>query len=248
MTALIASELLKLRTTRTFFGLTGSALGLVLLITVLAGALAPFEAGDQPFADLISISTLAGFFALVLGILAITTEFRHGTATPSLLAVPDRTSWAVSKLIANATAGLLLGLAAVLIPALILLAIFSARGIDASADAGEVTRIVAGSTAGAGLLAALGVGLGALLRNQVGAIVGALAWIFVLEGLLGLIPGLDEIVPKYAPGAAWSAVTGTETVSDQLSQFPAGLVLAGWAVLFLVGGIAVLRRRDVTAD
>ena len=80
MTALIASELLKLRTTRTFFGLTGSALGLVLLITVLAGALAPFEAGDQPFADLISISTLAGFFALVLGILAITVLLSLRTA------------------------------------------------------------------------------------------------------------------------------------------------------------------------
>ncbi len=248
MNALIASEILKLRTTRTFFGLTGAALGLVLLITTLAAALAPWDDENTPFTELIGIASLAGIFALVLGILAISTEFRHGTVTPSLLAVPNRPVWALSKLIANGVAGLVLGLAAVLIPSLVVLLIFSLRGIEGNADTEEVIRIVAGSTVGAGLLAALGVGLGALIRNQAGAIVVALVWLFFLEGLIGIIPGLDEIVPKYAPAAAWGAVTGTEGPGDQLGQVPAGLVLAGWALLFLVAGIGLLRRRDVAAN
>lgn len=248
MTDLVASELIKLRTTRTFFGLTGAALGLVLLITVLASALAPFEDEDQPFLGLIEVASLAGIFALVLGILAISTEFRHGTVTPSLLAVPNRSAWAVSKLIANGVAGLLLGFVAVLVPSLLVLLIFSIRGIDASADAGEVVNVVFGSTVGAGLLAALGVGLGALIRNQAGAIVAALVWLFFLEGLLGIIPGLDEVVPKYGPGAAWGAVTGTAGSADQLGQVSGGLVLFAYAVIFLVAGIGLLQRRDVAAN
>lgn len=248
MTALVAGELLKLRSTRTFSGLVGAALALILLITTLVAALVSFDGDDRPFAGLIEVSSLAGIFALVLGILAISTEFRHGTVTPSLLAVPDRARWALSKLIANGLAGLVLGFAAVLVPSLIVLLIFSARGIEPAADAGDVAGIVAGSTVGAGLMAALGVGLGALIRNQAGAIVAALVWLFFLEGLLGVIPGLDEIVPKYSPGGAWGAVSGADSGVQQLDQVPGGLVLAAWAALFLVAGIGLLRRRDVTAD
>ncbi|UUY05094.1 ABC transporter permease subunit [Svornostia abyssi] len=248
MTDLVASELLKLRTTRTFFGLVGAALGLILLITVLTASLVPFDPGDTPFIDLIAVSPLAGIFALVLGILAISTEFRHGTVTPSLLTVPNRTRWAVSKLIANGVAGLLLGLAAALIPALLILLIFAVRGVDSSADAGDVVNVVLGSAVGAGLFAALGVGLGALIRNQAGAIVAALVWLFFLEGVLGVIPGLDEVIPKYGPAAAWSAVSSIDAADDQLGQLSAGLVLAVYALLFLAAGIAMLQRRDVAAN
>jgi ABC-2 type transport system permease protein len=40
MTRLIAAEIFKLRTTRTFYGIVGGALGLVLAIVVIAAATA----------------------------------------------------------------------------------------------------------------------------------------------------------------------------------------------------------------
>ena len=46
----------------------------------------------------------------MLGILAITSEFRHGTITPSLLVVPDRVRLVLAKLGASVLIGLALGL------------------------------------------------------------------------------------------------------------------------------------------
>ena len=73
------------------------------------------------------------------------------------------------------------------------------RDLDTGADC-QFAKLVAGGTLAAALYAGLGVGLGAMIRNQVGAIIGSLVYLFVLESLIGLIPGLDEIMPKYGLG------------------------------------------------
>lgn len=249
MNALVASEFLKLRTTRTFFGVTGAGLGIYLLIVILAGSLADYATVDAPLEDLISGASFVALFALVIGILAISTEFRHKTVTPSLIATPDRTQWAISKLLANALAGAIFGLVAVGSSLLIVLLIFSIRGIDAGADVGKVIQIALGSALAAGLLAALGVGLGALVRNQVVAIVVAIVWLFILEPLLaGVVPALDEPLTKYGLGGLLNGVSGTDTSGDALGMLPSALLLALYAVIFLAAGIAMLQRRDVTGD
>src|SRR5215218_4909705 len=112
MTRQVTAELFKLRTTRTFYGVIGGALGLVLLIVIVATATATWQIGDTPLRDMLGISGFAQVFALVLGILALTSEFRHGTITPSLLVVPDRVRLTLAKLGASLATGLMLGLAA----------------------------------------------------------------------------------------------------------------------------------------
>ena len=89
MSRALAAELFKLRTTRTSWGVTLGSLALVLIISTIA-ALAGDFAPDDSERDLLEIAGLVQIFALVLGILIVATEFRHGTITPSLLAVPDR--------------------------------------------------------------------------------------------------------------------------------------------------------------
>lgn len=249
MRALVASELVKLRSTRTFAGVTGAGLGLLLFVVILAASLGEFGFGDRPFTDLIGGSQIVAIFALVIGILAISTEFRHGTVTPSLLAVPDRARWAVSKLLANGLAGLLFGLVAAVASSLVVLLIFAVRDISPGADAGTVAQIVFGTMLSAGLLAALGVGLGAIVRNQAGAIVIGLVWLFVLEALIaGLVPSLDEPISRYGVNGLLTGLSGSEDGGDHLAQVPAGLLLALYAAAFLAAGILLLRRRDVTAD
>src|SRR3954468_21516617 len=109
MTRLIAAEFLKLRTTRTFFAFLIACAALVLGPTILICALATFD--EDPIEPLLFfIGSLIQTFSLLIGILAATTEFRHGTITPSLLVVPNRIRLMTSKLIAATLTGLAIGL------------------------------------------------------------------------------------------------------------------------------------------
>src|SRR6185295_1004499 len=115
----------------------------------------------------------------------------------SLLVAPDRVRLVLAKLAASVLVGLALGLITSVLLYLIVKGIGGLRDLDTSGDAATV---IIGTTVGTGLWAALGLGVGAILRNQVGAIVGSLVYLFVLENLLQIIPGLDDIIAKYGFG------------------------------------------------
>jgi hypothetical protein len=89
----------------------------------------------------------------------------------------------------------------------------------------------------------------ALVRNQVGAIVGVLAAMFVLEPMVLLT--LPE-VGRFGPFVALpTAATGIDPEavglgeSNLLSPELASLTLLGWTGVAFAGGYALLRRRDV---
>ena len=99
-----------------------------------------------------------------------------------------------------------------------------------------------GTLAGIALWGAIGVGLGTILRNQVGAIIGLLAWGFVVENLLfAFVPS----VGRFAPVHAGDALTGI-TTEHLLPAAAGGAVLLLWAVALAVAGIALAARRDVS--
>ena len=115
------------------------------------------------------------------------------------------------------------------------------------ATTSRLLKLIAGNTAASALYAAIGVGLGALIRNQVGAIIGALGWIFLVEPLLTIIPGFDDVITRWFPTGAANAAAGTATNADALDQVPAALLLAPTPRSFVAAGIVVIRRRDVSA-
>jgi len=243
---LLDAEIFKLRSTRTFYGIVGGSIGLILVIVILVTALVNFSPSDHPLTDIMMFAAFLQPFVLVLGILSITSEFRHGTITPSLLVAPDRVRLVLAKLGASVLVGLALGLITSVLLYLIVKGIGGLRDLDTSGDAGTV---IIGTTVGTGIWAALGLGVGAILRNQVGAIVGSLVYLFVLENLLQIIPGLDDIIAKYGFGglSAGLFAADQDSSSDLLGQVPAGLLLAGYAAVLVVIGILVVQRRDVTA-
>ncbi len=248
MSRAISAELFKLRTTRTSWAVALGSVGLVLIISLIAALTADFsDSTDPPGPNLMQIGGLVQIFALVLGILSVATEFRHGTITPSLLAVPDRGRLVVAKLVTALLAGALLGLVAEGLCAAIVLPLLSSRDIATEASTSEVIELIAGNTAACALYAAIGVGLGAVIRNQVGAIIGALGWIFLIEPLLTLIPGFEDFIARWFPTGAANALAGTATNSDALEQLPAGLLLLVYTGLFAAAGLFVLRGRDVSA-
>ena len=249
MTRLISSELLKLRSTRTAVALIASVVGLVVLIGLIATITAYFEKDDVQTVDLLGIAGFAQVFALILGVLAVTTEFRHGTITPTLTVAPDRVRLVMAKLVAHVLAGLLLGVLAVGLTTAIVLVVLSSRGIDSGLTNGEITNIVIGLVLATALWAALGVGLGALVRNQVGAIVGALGWALLVENLLTIIPTVGDWVQKYGLNGVTNALSGVESdvTGDVLSQAAGGALLLLYTAVFVIAGTLAMRRRDITS-
>jgi ABC-2 type transport system permease protein len=246
MTRLVSAELFKLRTTRTFYGLVGSVLAAVVIIAILSAALSHPHPGDAYLRNLEGFDTFALIVSALLGILSVTTEIRHGTITPTLLGAPVRPKLLAAKLLASLLAGLVLGLLTSGLIAGIVAILASVRDFDYDATGNQVLGLVLGGGVACALFAALGLGLGALVRNQVGAIIGLLVFMLIVEPFAGLIPaGIGDAITKYGLGGSSAALAATD--SDRLHQLPGGLVFLGWAVLFMVVGTLVFTRRDVTA-
>jgi ABC-2 type transport system permease protein len=87
--------------------------------------------------------------------------------------------------------------------------------------------------------------VGAVVRNQVAAVVGLCVWLLFLEPLLlGDIPS----AAKYAPEASAGAIAGAiqSQIADTLIAPALGIVLlAAYAALAGLAGSLLITRRDV---
>ena len=205
MRALLKAELIKLRTTRTFVALTATAIGISMLITVLVASITEPTA-DEVLGDVFTSDT-SGLFILILAVIGITGEWRHHTITSSLLAAPDRIRFLAAKTIAFAMAGFVLSVLISIAIAIAGYVILSARDLP-TPELGELIERFARNAGIAALGGAFGVGLGAIVRNQVVAIVGLLVISFAVEPIL---IGLAPDVGKFGPfGALPTAAAGIE--------------------------------------
>jgi ABC-2 type transport system permease protein len=237
------AELLKVSSTRTTVGLVLGMVALVLLITLLTGILAhvPDLDGTEDQRELLSVGSLAGVFAALAGIMLVTSEYRYGTIRPTFLFSPGRSGVLAAKLGAGLLAGLLFGIVAVALSFGIGYACLAARGIDYALDGGQTALLVLGTVAGCALWGGIGVALGAIVRNQVGAVISLLAWGFVAENILfGLVPS----VGRFGPVHAGNGLIGVAT-DHVLPAAAGGLVLLAWAAVLAPAGTALVMRRDV---
>ena len=249
MTRLVHAELLKLWTTRTArvvlaLAAAGTA-ALTVAVLTLAGRPGQPALGDDALRQLVGVPngplTLA---ALLLGILGMAGEFRHGTATLTFLVTPVRGRVVAAKLAAAALAGLAVALVATVVVLAIALPWLPAKGVQVPvADPGLAAR-VGGLAAAVALFAVLGTGLGALFRNQFAAVVaGLLLWQGGLEdmvvGVLGR-PGLG----RWLPNGAAAALTAPGDAT--LAIWAGALVLAAYGLVLAVAGGRLVVSRDLT--
>ena len=237
MTALLSAELIKLRTTRTFAGMAGAALGLSLLI---AGLIAGFDDGADG-RELLD-NNGASLFILLLGAIGITGEWRHRTITSSLLAAPDRMRFLVAKVVAYAAAGVVLAAVVTVVVAVVTTGILSSRDLP-TADLADVLDALWRNVVLAALGGGLGVAFGSIVRNQAGALVALVVLSFFVEPV---VMALEPDVGKYLPvNGAPNAVSRAGDDTDLLSPGAGVLVELLWiAALAAVGGM-LLRRRDL---
>jgi ABC-2 type transport system permease protein len=237
------AELLKIRSTRTTVGLALGLIAIVLLFVLLTGLLSDSNSlsdnGNQQ--DLLAVGSLAALFAALAGVLVVTSEFRFGTIRPTFLFTPRRSRVILAKLIASMLAGIVFAVVGVGLSFGIGRAILSGRGIPFALDGGDVALLLFGALAASALWGAIGVGLASILRNQIGSVIGLIAWSLLVENLLfGLVPS----VGRFTPGRASDALMGLNT-DHLLPAAAGGAVLIAWTAALAVAGLALTARRDV---
>jgi hypothetical protein len=238
MTALLRGELIKAVTTRTVSAY--AALGVALAV---ANVLILTLSGDRDsVAD--KQGTIAGLPMLLIlfGLVGAAGEYRHRTAAPAALAVGGhRGRLLLARAGAYAATGLVLGTLTTAVT--LALALPLLRGEPGpELDSGKIAAVATGSILGAGLCAIMGVAAGALVRNQVAGVVGALILMFVGMPLLLIA---DETAAGVTPFGAAAVLAGDPAAGDRLSWGEAGLVLAAWTLPLLLAASAVERRRDL---
>lgn len=243
MTTQLKAELLKIRSTRTTVGLVLGMIGLTLLFSLLSGLLtkAPNLVSAEDQRGVLGVGSLAGVFSALAGIMLVTSEFRYGTIRPTFLFTPRRSRVLAAKLAAGLLAGLVFGIAGEALGFAIGYAALAGRGIHLTLGGGQITLLLLGTFAATALWGAIGVGIGAIVRSQVGAIIGLLAWGFVAENLLfAFVPSVGRFGPVHAQDALMGLTT------NHLLNAPiGGLTLVAWPAVLALVGITLVARRDV---
>ena len=248
MSQLVRAELLKVRTTRGWWVY-------LILIVLLVGLAVAGDVGSN--ADLrsqqefqVGLVEAAGFgavLAMILAITMVTTEFRHGTITPTFLAAPSREGVLASKAFAGTLVFLFFGALSLAVVAAVALPWLTITGDEIHLLEGEVATRAAETLLSVVLWGLMGIAIGSVVHSQVAALVGTLVWIFVVEnllvGLLGLLDG--EGVTAYLPFRVLDAADGTGG-DNLISYWPAVAVSLGWIALIGAAGVWRTSRRDIT--
>jgi ABC-2 type transport system permease protein len=271
MNRLIRSEILKIRTTNTWwiFALASvltTALALAVNFLIAHTSLkstdegAAFPAQGDTVTHAANIFTSGQYFgclfAALVGILLVTNEYYHQTATTTFLATPRRTHVVVAKLCTAIAYSAVFWLVATVIAVPAGLAFFSVENLPQHLGDWEVTRAMLLNLMAFAIWAVFGVGFGALIRSQIGAtITAAVAYVIgtqVAQVIFGLayshfhqdwIMSAMVLIPATASQVMLSP---TQVFPHSPPQWVGALVLIGYGVIAGLIGTLILRRRDVS--
>lgn len=246
MSSLLRSEFRKLSTVRGPWLLL--AAGPLLVVAGVTGLVQSGGDVHDPATQAKALGhiALAALFTLIFGIFAVAGEYRHSTVTDTFLSAPDRGRVVAAKLAVYGAAGAAAGLVSAVVAVAVTAGWWAAKGGSFDLTAAGSWRVLAGGVAVNVAFAAIGVGVGALLRNLALAIAAALAWIALVEGIAGQLLGAG--LARWLPFSASEALGRVSMIGPgrPLPQWGGGLVLAGYAIAFAAAAMVTTLRRDVT--
>ena len=239
MNGLFTSEVRKIATTSTVYWLTAGAVAFSLMaVSSLSGQDESQMAqpiGEQLF---LFLGTFVKIGFLILGIRIITDEFRFGTANPTFLFTPARRKVLLVKVGAALMWGTLMAIVTQVVLFGSAAAFYAIKGQVLHIESEGMFAFFGGVVAGA-LWTVVGLGLGAVIRNQIIAVVGVVVWFMGLEDVIGSRLGDTE---RFLPGRAGLNLSLAPDGSTLWSALAVVLIYAAFTLV--LGGIA-MQRRDV---
>lgn len=267
MGAAIRSELAKLTSTRMWWVL---ALAMFAYLAFIGGVMAfsftlaetgtsgsgsaGTTDGESAATTVYGLANAVGYaFPLLAGSLLVTSEFRHRTIAQTLLVEPRRTVVLLAKLVVSVPLGLVYGLASTAGIVGAAAPVLALRGDGAHLGSPEVLRVILLTVVVMVLWTVIGTGFGAVLTQQVAAIVVILVFTQFVEPIarvaLGAIDGLGRVA-VFLPGAAADGLIGSSFFgqlgdAELLPRWAAALVMLAYAAGFAIVGRLTTLRRDL---
>lgn len=194
--------------------------------------------------------------ACLLGIVLVTSEFAHQTATTTFLLSPRRTEVVTAKLMTGILLAAVAWLASTLLSVVAGAVFLHAEGYGSQLGYPGVVRAVLLNLAAYLLWAVFGVGVGALVRHQLAATVGVT--VLYLVGA-GAASSVFELLNTYVLQQDWvlaaqvvvptvaSAVmiSPTATFDQSPPQWVGAVVLLAYGAVLGALGVRTLRHRDI---
>jgi ABC-2 type transport system permease protein len=250
--ALIRAELRKLRTTRMIAWLLVATVALV-LVTVAANV-SSADADDPalPLHDPALLGQVIGIsfgvpqvLMTLLGVLGFTQEVRYGTISSTFLVEPRRSRVLIAKGVALLLAAVAITAATLIVTVALGMALIDAKDGNVTTG-GQFWQVVAAVFVAMALYGLIGLALGALLRDQIVAVIATLVWLGPAEHLL--IDALPD-VGRWTPGGATFGLlqlgSALTTHGTLLNAPVGGLLLLAYTVAATALALTVAPRRDV---
>ena len=238
MIRLLRGELLKTATTRSgyAFAIGGVAFAVLnsVIIAMASGDLDEVAEKQEAFSGL-------PVLLMLWGLVGAAGEHRHRTAAPAaLVAERGRGVVLLARIGAYALTGLIIGALMVAVSVALAVPLLSDDpGPDLTS--GQIAAVASGNLAAFVLSAIMGAAIGAMVRVPV---VGVIVVLIVNFAVLPLISGAAESAANLTPFGA-AGVLARTTHHTTLSVGAAAMVLAAWAVAFVLAAVAGERRRDL---
>jgi ABC-2 type transport system permease protein len=246
------TKLWSLRSTRwSLLAAVVSMVGIGLIISaVQMSRWSSLSLHDRSTFDSIDVGVSGYHLALlaigVLGVLVISGEYSTGMIRSSLMAVPKRLPVLWAKLGVFCAVTFVLMLAATFVSFFGVQGIVTSHHVQHSLGDPHALRAVVGTALFLTVLGALGVGLGALVRNTAGGIASFVGLLFVLPGITALLPAStgDAISPYLPLNAGTTVASSTFDNSHHLSTWAGFAVFCSYTAVIIAAAAVRLARAD----
>lgn len=204
---------------------------------------------DPAQASVVGLALLGQLVIVVLGTLAITSEYSTGMIRTSLTVMPRRGVLYGAKAAVFTAAALVIAFLTSFASFFIGQALLTSTHVSATLSQPNVLRAVTGAALYVVLCGLFAFGLGAILRSTAGAMTAAYGLLFLVPELAKALPsGWYADLDRWLPGGdVVNAITSTQMVNANPSLFSAWgefAVFGAYTAIVLIAGLVLLRRRD----